>query len=77
MNRIIMPTLTVLALGAVVLSGCSTSTTGSAPPSAPPTRGRPGTSLTSMDASRSGNSALVSWEAESSVVTNLSIQRCR
>ena len=28
MNRIIMPTLTVLALGAVVLTGCSTSTTG-------------------------------------------------
>ena len=26
MNRIIMPTLTVLALGAVVLTGCSTST---------------------------------------------------
>ena len=41
------------------------------------TPGRPGTSLTSIEASRSGNSALVSWEAESSVVTNLSIQRCR
>ena len=35
MNRIIMPTLTVLALGAVVLSGCSTSTTVSSKTNSP------------------------------------------
>ncbi len=44
MNRIIMPTLTVLALGAVVLSGCSTSTTVSAPASTASTSASSGTS---------------------------------
>lgn len=44
MNRIIMPTLTVLALGAVVLTGCSTSTTVSAPASTASTSASSGTS---------------------------------
>lgn len=51
MNRIIMPTLTVFALGTAVLSGCSTPTTVSSPASTASTSASSGTSASETTSS--------------------------